>query len=105
MILKSKVDDQVYAFKNKKLPYTQSEVDRINKLGMTQNVLQGITIALGVNYFIQLIIYLVKSDRALPRKIKPNYSAPVYEEVKTDKDTVGKDKDTVIKDEENKNEE
>ena len=107
MILKSKVDDQVYAFKNKKLPYTQSEVDRINKLGMTQNVLQGITIALGVNYFIQLIIYLVKADRALPRKIKPNYSAPVYEEVKVDTPIVDKpigDK-PIIKDEEKKNEE
>ena len=59
---------------------------------------------MGINYFVQLIIYLVKADRALPRKIKPNYSVPVYEEVKTDKDTVVNDKDTVIKDEENKNE-
>nr|WP_253721975.1 hypothetical protein [Treponema sp. OMZ 787] len=110
MILQSTVDDQVYAFKNRKLPYTQSEIDRINRLGRIQNVFQGITIALGVNYFIQLIIYLVKADRALPRKIKPNYASPFYEEVKTDKDivvkdNVAKDKDTVIKDEENKNEE
>ena len=105
MILNSKVDDQVYAFKSGKLPYTQSEADRINKLVLTQNILQGITIALGVNYFIQLIIYLVKADRALPRKIKPNYAEPVYQDVKIDKDTVVNDKDTAIKDEENKNEE
>ena len=107
MILKSKVDDQVYAFKNKKLPYTQSEVDRINKLGRIQNVFQGVTIALGVNYFIQLIIYLVKADRALPRKIKSNYAAPVYSEVKVDTPIVDKpiEDKTIIKDEENKNEE
>ena len=54
-----------------------------------------------------MIIYLVKADRALPRKIKPNYSAPVYEEVKTDTPIVDKpiEDKTIIKDEENKNEE
>ena len=102
MILNSKVDDQVYAFKSGKLPYTQSEIDRINRLGITQNVFQGITIALGINYFVQLIIYLVKADRALPRKIKPNYSDPVYQDVKVDKPIGDK---PIIKDEENKNEE
>ncbi len=102
MILNSKVDDQVYAFKSGKLPYTQSEADRINKLVLTQNILQGITIALGINYFVQLIIYLVKADRALPRKIKPNYSDPVYQDVKVDKPIGDK---PIIKDEENKNEE
>ncbi|UTC78406.1 PEGA domain-containing protein [Treponema sp. OMZ 799] len=107
MILKSRVDDEVYAFKSGKVPYQQSKVERINRLGMTQNVFQGITIALGVNYFIQLIIYLVKADRALPRKIKPNYSDPVYEETALDKpagDQSIADK-PIIKDEENKNEE
>nr|WP_255804617.1 PEGA domain-containing protein [Treponema denticola] len=102
MILNSKIDDQVYAFKSGKLPYTQSEIDRINRLGITQNVFQGITIALGINYFVQLIIYLVKADRALPRKIKPNYSDPVYQDVKVDKPIGDK---PIIKDEENKNEE
>ncbi|AIN94834.1 PEGA domain-containing protein [Treponema putidum] len=97
MILKASLDDQIYAFQNRKLPYTQSEVDRINRFGMTQNVFQGITIVLGVNYFIQLIIYLVKTDKALPRKIKPDYAEPVYSEVKTDNDVT-------INAEENKNE-
>ncbi|UTC67730.1 MULTISPECIES: PEGA domain-containing protein [unclassified Treponema] len=98
MILKAQLDDHIYAFRNRKLPYTQAEVDRINRFGITQNVFQGITIALGVNYFIQLIIYLVKADRALPRKIKPNYAEPVYPELKTGEDTT-------IKNEEKKNEE
>lgn len=102
MILKARLDDQIYAFKSGKLPYTQSEVDRINRFGITQNVFQGITIALGVNYFIQLIIYLVKADKALPRKIKPNYAEPLYEEIKVDNDMI--DKDTIVKDEEHKNE-
>lgn len=97
MILNSVVDDQVYAFKSKKLPQTQQEVDRINKLVLTQNIFQGITIALGVNYFIQLIIYLVKADRSLPRKIKPDYASPVYKEPVPDKDLS-------IKNEESKNE-
>lgn len=114
MIMKGWVDDQVYAFKNKKLPYTQSEVDRINNLALSQNIFQGITIALGVNYFIQLIVYLVKADRALPRRIKPDYSVPEYTKSVVDKSNKDKDSDkntmdkNIVdskKDKENKNEE
>ncbi|UTY24276.1 PEGA domain-containing protein [Treponema denticola] len=98
MISNSIVDDQVSAFKANKIPQTQQEVDRINKLVLTQNIFQGVTIALGVNYFIQLIIYLIKADRALPRKIKPDYASPVYKEPVSDKDVS-------IENKESKNEE
>ncbi len=80
MILGAQYNDQVNAFKAARLSRTRATVDRINNLGLTHSVFQGITIALGVNYFIQLIIYLVKADRALPRKIRPNKKKPIYDE-------------------------
>lgn len=80
MILGAQYNEQLNSFRLQRLPWTRETVTRINNLGITHSVFQGITIALGVNYFIQLIIYLVKADRALPRKVRPNVKKPVYNE-------------------------
>ncbi|WP_024470411.1 PEGA domain-containing protein [Treponema pedis] len=78
MILKSRLDDKIQSFKEGKFPLTQDKVNEINKFGYIQQGFQWVTVALGVNYFIQLIIYLVKADRALPRQIKPDIVTPEY---------------------------
>ncbi len=78
MILTSRLNDEIQSFREEKFPMTQETVDKINKLGYIQQAFQWTTATLGVNYFIQLIIYLVKSDRALPRQIKTDTAASGY---------------------------
>ena len=80
MILGSIHDDQYTSFMSNKLKKNQETVNRINRLGMTHGIFQGITITLGINYFIQLILYLVKADKSLPRKINKNIKVPEYSE-------------------------
>lgn len=78
MILQSRLNDEIRALKGGKFPPTQESINRVNKLGYIQQGFQWVTIALGVNYFIQLVIYLVKADRSLPRQIQLNYDNPKY---------------------------
>ncbi len=41
----------------------------------------GVSVALGVNYFIQMVLYFVKADKALPRKIKLNKKNPKFKKL------------------------
>ncbi len=93
MITKFQLEDRYRAVLDSKLPRTQEEADRINRAFIIHSTFQGISIALGVNYLIQLIIYLVKADRALPKKIKPNKNEPIFkipEAIKNSDNTLDK---------------
>jgi len=78
MILQARLNDEIRSLKDGKFPPTQENTNKVNKLGYIQQGFQWVSIALGVNYFIQLVIYLVKADRSLPRQIKPDYDNPKY---------------------------
>ncbi len=81
MISKARVDDKVNSFLAEKIDNTMEKANAINKYHKIFLACQGISITLGINYLIQLIIYFVKADRALPRKIKLDSKMPVYKKL------------------------
>lgn len=83
MIIGNNYKENLTLFNEGKLPLTQETAKKIYNLQTAYNVLQGISITLGINYFIQLIIYLVKADKALPKNIKVNKEEPKYKSPKT----------------------
>ncbi len=97
MITNAKLQDAVYR-------YNKYHIGNINKLKMQKALFytsEGITIALGVNYLIQLIIYLVKVDRALPRKAEVDSKKPEYKKLPIQTTEPKGEGDTKIKDKNN----
>ena len=61
-------NDKLNAFNTGRIAPTAANIKEINNLVTARHVMIGISSALAVNYLIQVIIYLVKADAALPAK-------------------------------------
>lgn len=61
-------NDKLNAFNTGRIAPTAANIKEINNLVTASHVMIGISSALAVNYLIQVIIYLVKADAALPAK-------------------------------------
>ncbi|NVP22991.1 hypothetical protein HPC63_01870 [Treponema phagedenis] len=77
MILRGVLADKRNAYESGRLPQTDKNASSIKALSISSNVMQGVTICLGVNYFIQLIRYLVAADQSLPKEAIPTENVPV----------------------------
>lgn len=70
LIVNGVYSDKALAFNEGRLAQTQENAQNIKNLSVANITLQSLSIVAGVNYFIQLIVYLVFSDRAIPRQPK-----------------------------------
>ncbi|MGP1438996.1 MAG: PEGA domain-containing protein, partial [Treponema sp.] len=70
LILNGIYSDKALAFNDGRLAQTQENAQNIKNLNVVNITLQSLAIVAGINYFIQLIVYLVFSDRAIPRQPK-----------------------------------
>lgn len=71
MILQGVTADMSSAFTSQALSPTDSAVQKYRQLFISTAVMQGITIALGINYAVQLGLYLYEADKSIPREAKP----------------------------------
>lgn len=80
LILDGVYKDKKAAFADGRLEQTDKNYTSIRNMGTASSVMQGVAITAGINYFIQLIVYLVYADRAIPRTLKQDYKAglPAY---------------------------
>ena len=92
LILNGVYNDKALAFNEGRLAQTQANAQNIKNLSVANITLQSLSIVAGVNYFIQLIVYLVFSDRAIPRQPKivaidqPKHDITELQEEPVDKD-------------------
>lgn len=70
LILSGVRNDKMNAYNIGRLPRTPENLQQIKNLNIGTNVMIGVTTALAVNYFTQMVIYLIKADAALPQKLK-----------------------------------
>lgn len=70
LILNGVYSDKALAFNEGRLAQTQENAQNIKNLSVANITLQSLSIVAGINYFIQLIVYLVFADRAIPRQPK-----------------------------------
>ena len=70
LILNGVYSDKALAFNDGRLAQTQENAQNIKNLSVANITLQSLAIVAGINYFIQLVVYLVFSDRAIPRQPK-----------------------------------
>lgn len=80
LILDGIYKDKKAAFDSGRIPQNEKNYTHINNMGIGSSVMQGIAITAGINYFIQLIVYLVYADRSIPRTIKQDYKAAEYKQ-------------------------
>lgn len=70
LVLTGLRNDKINAVNSGRLPLTPETMQKINNLTIASNVMIGVTSALAVNYFVQVILYLVKADAALPKVLR-----------------------------------
>lgn len=70
LILNSVYNDKKSSFNDGRLAQTAENEKKIRDLGVASTTMQSIAIVAGLNYFAQLITYLVFADRAIPREPK-----------------------------------
>ncbi len=71
MIMKARLQDKI----------SSSQLDNIKVYKGVTYTFEAISIGLGVNYLVQLILYFIKADRALPRRAKVNSENPIYKKL------------------------
>jgi len=67
LIVDSVYNDKKLSFAEGRLEQTSKNAQNIKDLGIASVSMQSLAIVAGINYFIQLVIYLVFADRAIPR--------------------------------------
>lgn len=91
LIVNSVYNDKKQSFAEGRLEQTAKNEKNIKNLQVASVSMQSLAIASGVNYFIQLVVYLVFADRAIPRlpKVK-GLDVPRYDisEVKAESSDV-----------------
>ena len=93
LILNGVYNDKALAFNEGRLAQTQENAQNIKNLSVANVTLQSLSIVAGVNYFIQLIVYLVFSDRAIPRQPKiVNIDRPKHDITELQEETVNEGK-------------
>jgi len=91
LILNGVYSDKALAFSDGRLAQTQENAQNIRNLSVANITLQSLSIVAGINYFIQLIVYLVFSDRAIPRQPKiVNIDKPKHDITELQEETVNK---------------
>jgi len=70
LILNSVYSDKKLSYEQGRIPQTAQNAKNIKDLSSANIALQSIAIIAGLNYFAQLIAYLVFADRAIPREPK-----------------------------------
>lgn len=70
LILNSVYNDKKLSYDDGRIPQTPKNEKNIKDLGSASIAMQSIAIIAGINYFAQLIAYLVFADRAIPREPK-----------------------------------
>lgn len=70
LILTGLRNDKQNAVASGRLPSTADNMRQIKNFTIASNVMIGVTSALALNYFVQVILYLVKADAALPKVLK-----------------------------------
>lgn len=70
LILAGVRNDKINAYNTGRLPQTPQNFQQIKNLNIGTNVMIGVTTTLAINYFTQMIIYLIKADAALPQRLK-----------------------------------
>ena len=70
LIVNGIYSDKKLSFDSGRLAQTKDNFNSIKNLGIANVTLQTMAIVAGINYFVQLVVYLVFSDRAIPREIK-----------------------------------
>lgn len=63
-------NDTINAFNSGRIDQNAANAQKIQNLNIGTNVMIGVTSALAVNYLVQVIIYLIKSDSTLPRQAR-----------------------------------
>ncbi|PIE98228.1 MAG: hypothetical protein CR988_03800 [Treponema sp.] len=66
LILNGITNDKIIAYQSGNLPATQKNINTIRNLRIASNVMIGVSSSLAVNYFINVILYLVAADKTLP---------------------------------------
>lgn len=93
LILNGVYSDKALAFNEGRLAQTQENAQNIKNLSVANITLQSLSIIAGVNYFIQLIVYLVFSDRAIPRQPKiVNIDKPKHDIKELQEEPIDKEK-------------
>lgn len=70
LILTGFRNDKINAINSGRIPGTAANLKQVKDMNIATNVMIGITSALAVNYFVQVILYLIKADSALPKTLK-----------------------------------
>ncbi len=68
MILQGVTGDMISAVKSQKLQVNETAKRKYKNLYIATSVMQGITIALGINYIVQLGLYLHAADQSIPKE-------------------------------------
>lgn len=92
LILNGIYSDRKIAFDNGRLANTTENIQNIKNLSIANTTIQSVAIVAGINYFIQLVIYLVFSDRALPKQPKI-LKDKVHEDIYEIKEEASQDKE------------
>lgn len=70
LIVNGVYSDKKLSLESGRLSQTADNINSVKNLGVANITLQTMAIATGINYFIQLVVYLVFADRAIPREVK-----------------------------------
>ena len=70
LIVDNVYKDKKLSFAEGRLEQTAKNAQSIKDLGIASVSMQSLAIAAGINYFVQLVVYLVFADRAIPRTPK-----------------------------------
>ncbi|MBQ7613096.1 MAG: hypothetical protein IJU92_08545 [Spirochaetaceae bacterium] len=63
-------NDRLAAYNTGRLPNTPENLQKIRSLNISSGVMIGISAGLAVNYFVQVILYLIQADASIPRTVK-----------------------------------
>ncbi len=92
LIVDSVYNDKKQSFADGRLEQTAKNAQNIKDLGTASVTMQSFAIVAGINYFIQLVVYLVFSDRAIPRVPRMStLDVPVHDISELDADSVDVD--------------
>lgn len=93
LILNGVYSDKALAFNEGRLAQTSENAQNIKNLNVANITLQSLSIVAGINYFIQLIVYLVFADRAIPRQPKiVNVDNPKHDITELQEEPINEDK-------------
>lgn len=70
LILAGIRNDKINSYNANRIPQTTENAIKIKNLNIATNVMIGVTATLAVNYLVQVILYLVNADYALPAVLK-----------------------------------